>query len=186
MAVFDPEADARRLDFQLARTSVVTLFWRPRLLDEATGWLRQQGYTVVSLDAHDWISDDELHRDIATALDFPDYYGRNLDALNDCLRDVASYQYGTTRQATGLVLALSGFDSFTRRRPRTAQAVLDIVADQARAAMLTGHRMLCLIQCDNPDSTFEPVGAMPVVWNQAEWLDAARRPGSKHHQLISD
>lgn len=186
MAVFDPEVDARRLDYQLARASVVTLFWRSKLFTEATNWLRRQGYTVVSLNASDWATDDDLHHDVAAALDFPDYYGKNLDAFNDCLRDVAGYEYGTTRQATGLVLAFSSFDSFTRRRPRTAQVVLDIVADQARGAMLTGHRILCLVQCDDPDSIFEPVGAMPVVWNHAEWLDAKRRPGSTPHQLIRD
>ncbi|MFD9005044.1 barstar family protein [Streptomyces sp. NPDC059582] len=36
-----------------------------------------------------------MHRDVATAIDFPDYYGHNLDALNDCLRDVESLQVRT-------------------------------------------------------------------------------------------
>ena len=30
----------------------------------------------------------EIHAIIQKALDFPDYYGRNLDALWDCLRDM--------------------------------------------------------------------------------------------------
>lgn len=30
-------------------------------------------------------SPEELHRAIATALSFPDWYGHNLDALYDCL-----------------------------------------------------------------------------------------------------
>lgn len=186
MAVFDLELDVRRLDFLLLRSSAVTLFWRPALLAEATGWLRRQGYTVASLDAGTWLSDDDLHRDIAAALDFPDYYGGNLDALADCLRDVVNYEYGTTRQATGLALTLTGYDTFARGRPRTAQTVLDIVADQARGAMLTGHRMLCLVQCDDPHTTFDPVGAMPVSWNHAEWLDSQRRPGSAPDRLLSD
>ena len=186
MAVFDLDVDARRLDFRLARTSSVTLFWRPALIDEATGWLRQQGDTIATFDASTWASDSDLHRDIAAALDFPDYYGNNLDALNDCLRDVVNYEYGTTRQATGLALTFSAYDSFANRRPRTAQIVLDIAADQARCAMLTGHRMLCLVQCGNPDIAFDPVGATPVAWNYAEWLDSHRRPGSVPHQLISE
>ncbi|GAA1654238.1 barstar family protein [Actinoplanes couchii] len=186
MAVFDLEVDAGRLDFQLARTSAVTLFWRSALVDEAVGWLRRHGYTVVAFDAGAWVSDDDLHRDVAAALGFPDYYGKNLDALNDCLRDVVNYEYGTTRQATGLVLTFVGYDAFASRHPRTAQIVLDIVAEQARCAMLTGHRMLCLVQSGDPAITFEPVGAMPVVWNHAEWLDSQRRPGSVPHRLISD
>jgi hypothetical protein len=53
----------------------------------------------------------------------PDYYGGNLDALNDCLRDLVGYAYGTTREATGLLLAFAGYDAFARKRPRTAQIV---------------------------------------------------------------
>lgn len=30
----------------------------------------------------------DLHRYLAAALDFPDYYGMNLDALYDCLTDI--------------------------------------------------------------------------------------------------
>lgn len=30
----------------------------------------------------------QLHRALAQALDFPDYYGANLDALADCLGDL--------------------------------------------------------------------------------------------------
>ena len=186
MAVFDLEVDARRLDFRLALTSAVTLFWRPALMDEATDWLRQQGYTIAAFDATTWASDSDLHRDIAAALDFPDYYGKNLDALNDCLRDVVDYEYGTTRQAAGLALTFSAYDTFASRHPGTAQIVLDIVADQARCAMLTGHRMLCLVQCESPDMTFDPVGATPVARNHAERLDSQRRPGSVPHRLIGD
>jgi len=38
---------------------------------------------VAILDASGWHAGADMHRDIAAALDFPDYYGNNLDALND-------------------------------------------------------------------------------------------------------
>ena len=186
MAPFDLDMDANRLDFRLMVNGFVTLFWRTELFGEATTWMRRHGYTVVMLDATNWTSDDDLHRDIAAALDFPDYYGRNLDALNDCMRDVADYAYGATREATGLVLAFAGYDAFARRCPRTAYAVLDIMADRGRCAMLTGHRIPCLVQSNNPTISFESVGATPVMWNHAEWLDAKRKPGSAPHRLVSE
>jgi hypothetical protein len=161
VAAFDLEADARRLDFQLMLNSFVTLFWRRNLLDETIGWLREHGYTIVQLDASRWTSDADMHHDIATALDFPDYHGRNLNALNDCMRDVVDYQYGTNRGATGLVITFTGYETFTKARPQSAQIVLDIMADQARRGALTGHRILCLVQSNDPMITFEPVGAMP-------------------------
>ena len=64
--------------------------------------------------------------------------------------------------------------------------MLDSIAGQARRAVLTGHRMLCLVHSGDPKITFEPVGAMPVMWNPAEWLDARRRPGSLAHPLLSE
>ncbi|CCK26682.1 Barstar (barnase inhibitor) [Streptomyces davaonensis JCM 4913] len=176
MAAFDPDADlSEDLGLRLMINSFITLYWRRSLLDEAVGRLREDGYRVVELDAGRWAAAADMHRDIAAALEFPDYYGKNLDALNDCLRDVESYEYGTTRDATGLVLAFTGYDRFRRAEPDAAQSLLDILADRARSAALFGHRILCLVQSDDPDIEFEPVGAMPVDWNDAEWSDAKRR-----------
>ena len=58
--------------------------------------------------------------------------------------------------------------------PGTAQIVLDILARQARGALLIGHRLICLVQSNDPQLSFEPVGAMPVAWNDAEWLNSKR------------
>jgi hypothetical protein len=161
--------------FQLARDSAVTLFWRHELLVDTTAWLADHGYQLVPLEAKAWTTQADFHRDIKIALDFPDYYGHNLNAFNDCMRDVAIYQYGAQRDATGTVLVLTGYDAFTRHEPRAAQIILDIIAGTARSAMLFGHRLLCLVQSDDPDITFGPVGATPVMRNMKESFTADRR-----------
>lgn len=33
---------------------------------------------------------EEAHEELKTSLNFPDYYGKNLDALNDCLSEIVS------------------------------------------------------------------------------------------------
>jgi hypothetical protein len=70
--------------------------------------------------------------------------------------------------ATGLALAIIGYDKFAAVEPHIAQTVLDIFAGQARHAALVGHRMLCSVQSDDTRITFAPVGATPVAWNDAE------------------
>lgn len=176
MSVFDPESDlSGDVAFELMAASFVRLFWRPSLLQEAVDWLLAHDYQVIRLDASGWTSERDLHRDIAQALDFPDFYGRNLDALNDCMGDVTAFQYGARPDATGLVLVFTGYDRFAAHCPRPAHIVLDIIADHARSSALFGHRVLCLVQSDDPGVSFEPVGAMPVLWNRAEWLNASRR-----------
>jgi hypothetical protein len=162
---------------ELARDAFVTLSWRARLLEQAADRLRRAGFAVVGLDASGWTTEDAFHADIAEALDFPDYYGRNLDALNDCLRDVMCGDYGVPRDSAGVVLAFAHYDVFARACPREAHLVLDILADHARRAAVLGGRLLCLVQSDDPGLHVPPVGAQPVPWNPQEWLHSARRPG---------
>ena len=85
MNAFDSEADLEHdLDFRLLINTAVSLFHRRPVLDETTTWLAEQGYQVTILDASSWSSEADFHAAISEALDFPSYYGRNLDALNGC------------------------------------------------------------------------------------------------------
>lgn len=163
-------------DTALMHNTFVTRFWQPSILDETVEWLLQHRYDVVSLDASSWTTTGDIYDDVALGLNFPDYFGRNLDALNDCMRDVASGEYGWSPNATGLVIVLRAFDAFTMVDRRTAQIMLDIFANQARSAILIGNRIICLAQSNDPELRFEPVGAMPVMWNEAEWLNSKRGP----------
>ena len=43
----------------------------------------------IEIDLRDFESIEEMHDRIAAAMAFPSYYGRNLDALYDCLTDIA-------------------------------------------------------------------------------------------------
>ncbi|WAH98140.1 barstar family protein [Arthrobacter sp. MMS18-M83] len=166
MNAFDSEADLEHdLDFRLLINTAVSLFYRRHVFDETTTWLAEQGYQVTILDASSWSSEAEMHGAISETLDFPSYYGHNLDALNDCLRDVISHDF---------VLAFLGYDAFALACPRAAQTLLDIIAQRSREAALFGHRMVCLAQSNDPRISFDPVGATPVLWNDEEWLDSKR------------
>ena len=46
----------------------------------------------VQLSAARWQSEKDVHDALAKALSFPDYYGRNLDALHDCLTELDDTQ----------------------------------------------------------------------------------------------
>jgi hypothetical protein len=43
----------------------------------------------IILDLRESGTPEEVHDLLECALDFPEYYGRNLDALHDCLTDVS-------------------------------------------------------------------------------------------------
>lgn len=161
---------------EFMENTFVTLFWRRRLLTEAMLKLEDRGFRVVRLAAGSWSTEQDLHRAVAAVLHFPDYYGHNLDALNDCLGDVACFgPYDDEPEGTGLVLSFTDYDRFAAACPQAAQIVLDIIADQARRAVVLQRRLICLVHSNDPNIRFEPVGAMPVIWNRSEWADVNRR-----------
>jgi hypothetical protein len=150
----------QRLDWQLVQNSNVHRYDTANEMDQTAVLLAELGYTVYRLDAGNWQHEKEMHAILAAKLNFPEYYGHNLDALNDSLRDVAEYRYGSDPSTTGTVFALAGYEPFTRRSPELAQAVLEIFAGNARHGLLVGHPMLCLISAMYD---FPAVGATPVL-----------------------
>ncbi|GAA3481519.1 barstar family protein [Streptomyces yanii] len=104
------------------------------------------------------------------------YYGHNLDALNDCLGDVAGFgPYDQSPEGAGVVLSFTDYDRFAAACLKAAQIVPGIIADQARRAAVLQRRLICLVHSNDPNIQFDPVGAMPVMWNRSEGADANRQ-----------
>ncbi len=134
-----------RLDFEIACDGFVRWLRDDTALRNAETWLRREGYRVIELDAGAWREAMQMHIAFATALQFPSHFGRNLDALDDCMSDVAVANYGWDGTETGLVLILSGFDDFAQRLPRIADHVKQILGRQGRYAALFGNRLLTIL-----------------------------------------
>jgi RNAse (barnase) inhibitor barstar len=134
-----------RLDFEIARDGFVRRLRDDAALRNAETWLRREGYRVIELDAGAWQEDKQMHIAFAAALQFPSHFGKNLDALNDCMSDVAEADYGWDATETGIVLILSGFERFTQRLPRIADDVQHILRSQGRYAALFGNRLLTIL-----------------------------------------
>jgi ribonuclease inhibitor len=66
---------------------------------------------TIVLDGREMTSREEAHAYLAKRLSFPDYYGRNLDALHDCLTelqeptDLIIYQYAAMKSQLGAYAA---------------------------------------------------------------------------------
>lgn len=43
----------------------------------------------ITIDCQGFVPRSDLHKAFAEALHFPDHYGNNLDALHDCLTEIA-------------------------------------------------------------------------------------------------
>jgi RNAse (barnase) inhibitor barstar len=152
-------------DRAILQNGPIALYYRPATLADDVAWFRAHDYAVDELDAGAWSDVAAMHRDFAATLAFPDYFGKNLDALNDCIGDLEG-----ARRA----IVLRRFDAFAKVHPDVAQAVLDILAVNSRRFLLDGTRLVILVQSDDPRIAFDPVGACPVGWNPKEWLNANR------------
>ena len=164
MASWDPsDRSPPAVDLRLARHGFVSVFGEAALASTRS-WLLDHGYQVVSIDAAGWQTPAAMHDSLASALGFPDYYGRSLDAFNDCLSELAAGGYGWPASRTGLVLELQNYDSYAARSADQANALIEIIHRQAIHAALYGHRMLCLVGTSDPAFGLAPVGTAFIVW----------------------
>jgi len=169
MASFDLQTDlGQDPACRLLANSPVTLFHRADRMASTLEDLRKLRYQVLEFDATTWSQLAAMHDQAAAGFEFPDYYGRNFDALADCLRDVVEHDYGWDPKATGLVVVLDRYDAFVEADPESAQLLIEIMADTSRGAALLGGRLICLVQSDDREIAIAPVGATVVPWHDAE------------------
>ncbi|HEY4219512.1 MAG TPA: barstar family protein [Gemmatimonadaceae bacterium] len=161
-------AETQRLDWKLLERSAIALYHRGSILSQDVAWFKQNSYTIHELDGARWTSPADFHADAKVALRFPDYYAKNFASWIDCIAELE------VPDASGVLLVFRRYDVLARADAHLAQAVLDSIESTSRRFLLTGRRLLALVQSDDPRIRFERVGALPVTWNPREWTDADR------------
>lgn len=96
---------------------------------------------VTRIDLHGARDKTELLTRIARALDFPQWFGHNWDALGDCLGDL-----DWLPEATAHVLCLTGI---VRGHPDT-ETLLEVLGDAAEAWRERGTAMWVLVATEPP------------------------------------
>jgi RNAse (barnase) inhibitor barstar len=161
-------AEVERLDWKLLERSAIALYHKGSVLSQDVAWFRQNRYTVHELDGAGWTTPAHFHADVQRALSFPDYYGKNLASWVDSIAELDVPDDG------GTLLVFRRYEAFVKADPRLAQTILDSIESASRRFLLTGRRLMALVQSDDPRIRFERVGAVPVTWNPREWTEADR------------
>ncbi len=176
MAPYDPDDRlSHPLDYRIAQMGGVVMYWQQSVLNTTVSWLNDRGYRIARMDASSWSNQTDVHRVIASTLDFPEYYGKNLDALSDCLYDVAGAGYGWSPEDTGLAVVIDRFDVVVGWDATFAHALLDVFAGAISVAALIGNRIMFLVQSDDNRLQFDQrIGGACVGWNDYEWAHKRR------------
>ena len=172
----DLASDRERLDWVLFQNGGVVLYHKQQVLAEHVAWLVREGYQLRELDAYTWNDARTFHEDVKRVFSFPSHYTNNLASLVDALTDLDIPAGGA------VAVQIRRYDRFAKAEPHLAWSVLDALETTSRRLLLTGRRLLTLVQSDDPRIKFERVGAMPVNWNPREWLESDRGIGNRDRE----
>ncbi len=103
------------------------------------------GWRFASVDGWRHQSKAEFLAAVGEALDFPDYYGRNFDALGDCLGDVSS------GDSEGVVLLWDGWGPLAHADERAFSVALSVLGGRVNAER--GGPFVVLLRGDGPETT---------------------------------
>ena len=169
----DLATDRERLDWLLFQNGGVVLYHKQQIMTEHIAWLMREGYQLRELDAYGWKDARAFHEDVKRVFQFPSHYSSNLASLVDALSELEIPPGGA------IAVQMRRYDRFAKAEPHLAWSVLDALETTSRRLLLTGRRLLTLVQSDDPRIKFERVGAMPVNWNPREWLETDRGIGNR-------
>lgn len=161
------ELNEEHKDVQLLKNGAIHKYFRNKHLDEDVIWLSDHRFEIRDMNCSKW-NRKNFHKKLKEELDFPDYYGENLDAFDDCLGDMYDKRY------RGLVLVFRNYDDFLNHDRKRAEAILDSIARESRLWLLTGQKLLGLVQSNDPHLVLPKLGGISPDWNACEWLNADR------------
>ena len=95
----------------------------------------------IIIDGEKIHSKKELHRELAEKLDFPEWYGANLDALHDCLTDLRD----------DVRISVVDFEELNKNVPIYGRLAVRVLR---HAAKENGHIFLT-VDWDDPDDDEE-------------------------------
>ncbi len=152
-------------DVEILKDGPICMYHNNGILDDDFNWFSSNNFEVFEMNCHSWTKKN-LHKKMKEALYFPDYYGENLNAFYDCLGDMLNTKY------RGLVLIFRNYDNLVEQHRPTSEGILDSIARTSREWLIEGHKLICLIQSNDPDLHFPELGGLRPNWNGAEWFDA--------------
>lgn len=146
----------------ILRNGSVSLYSKTEALKEDIDWFRSRGYKVYTIDCKEWNSLEDFHQSVSLNLEFPSYYGRNMDAFSD---SICELKFGNH---TGILIVLLHYNLFVEKFPKQSFYVVDDISSASRRYLIEGLKLIALIETEDYNLSIPLVGASPVCWNLRE------------------
>lgn len=170
MAAYNRQVNnCSKIDWTILINGSISLYFDESILIEDLDWLKNNCYKIIILDFSEIVNVEEFHAEIKKACEFPDYYGENMSALSDCLLHDLEVSY-----EGGCALVFKSFDLFYLKNKIMAHDIWERLSEASRQRMLTGERLITLLQSSNPKFVPDTIGAYKISWNRYEFVEAHR------------
>ena len=125
-------------DIEILKDGPICKYFKNSILDEDVTWFIENRFDVYDMNVRNW-NKEIFHKKIKKELNFPDYYGENLNAFNDCHGDLYNDRY------KGVVIVFRQYEEFLSSDRNFAEVILDIIATESRYWLVTGKKLMELL-----------------------------------------
>jgi Barstar (barnase inhibitor) len=143
---FVPEDELRHpVDFQLLQNGPVSAYADATALTRDIAALEQRRYRIERFACERWTEEQDLHDEFARRFSFPSYYGRNMNALAECMADTDVLH---VPGHGGLCVVLDRLDRWPDRHdrwPDRQEVLLQVLSSAAWYWLLFGRRLITLV-----------------------------------------
>lgn len=112
-------------------------------IDKLSSLCKEYGFQFFNINGKNITSKADFFQTSAEIMNFPDYFGDNWDAFNDCMNDFSWLS------ADGYVLLYTQPDNFAQNDPHEWTIALDIFQEAVEYWAGTDTPMYVLLQTDN-------------------------------------
>jgi RNAse (barnase) inhibitor barstar len=144
----------KRLDYEIISRGFLKPYNDYQVLKDNTEWFVSEGYKIITFDCTEWTDKKAMHDSLHNQFDFPNYYGHNWDALQECLNEIEI-------QENGLVVI---FDNFNNMNIKDAHTLIDVFVSSAQRHLIFSERLLVLVKVENRKFSLNPFGANNFFW----------------------
>jgi len=156
------EGDVPRAASPTLATGAVGIIHDRTVLGAAMSDLQAKAYRIAAFDCRRWSNPLEAGQELGAALGMPESLPRTIPVVGSYLEELARSDapFGDLRLRMAVVLGV--FDDFLARHRADALVLLDELGQASRMAQLFQHRILVIVQSDDPSLDVVAVPTMSI------------------------